>query len=500
MAQRFISLWFAHLVTDWMVRRQPELGSTPFVLCANERGKLLLSKANPLALQAGLYEGMSLADARALLPNLEHFDEKPDVAAKLLDVLGDWCIRYTPTVSVDLPDGLMLEVSGSSHLFGGEHALLKIMVTKLRDLGYQVRGAMADTPGAAWAVARYAKKDPLVSIGGNKKALSILPPQALRLDEEAASRLNKLGITTIAELYALPRPSLSRRFGAGLLLRLDQALGETQELIQAKRHIEPYSERLTCPEGIATAEGIALALNMLLEKLCRRLDQEGKGLRIAVLEGYRVDGIVERIEIGTSRPTRSPKHIFRLFENKLETIEPALGIELFVLTTHDPELMPVAQNELLDDLDAKDDSAIPELMDRFFNHFERRNIYHVSPSEHHWPERSIALGEPAIPQQAQSWPNDKPRPIKLLSVPELIEVTAPVPDYPPMMFRHKGVLHRIKKADGPERIEREWWMDQGDMRDYYRLEDEAGHRYWVYRSGYFKPDQSAQWYLHGFFP
>lgn len=500
MQRRYVSIWFRHLVTDWITRRQPELKSVPFVLCDNVRGRMVVTKANPIAVNEGIFTGMALADARALIPDIIPFDDRPQIPEKLLSGMADWCIRYTPSVCLDLPDGLLMDITGCPHLFGGEIPYLKDIVTRLRDFGYDARAAMADTVGGAWAVARFALKHPIVPPQGQKRVLSTLPPAALRLDSEVADRLHKLGITTIAEIYAMPRASLSRRFGAGLLLRLDQALGDAQEAVTPIRPIEPYSERLNSPEGVCTLEGIALALNKLLARICERFEHENKGLRFAELECVRVDGQVERIEVGTSQPTKRASHIFKLFENKLQHIEPALGIETFILTARQVEPIQAVQGEIPDDNAMRHDDAIPELVDSLTNRLNPKRPYRLLAQEHHWPERSIKGSANIADHSPAPWVRDKLRPIRLLRRPEAIDVTAPVPDYPPMFFRYKGVLHRIRKADGPERIEREWWLEKGELRDYYRLEDEQGCRYWVFRSGHFAPEKQTSWFLHGFFP
>ncbi|UPK67496.1 Y-family DNA polymerase [Chitinophaga filiformis] len=498
MSRRFMSIWFRHLLTDWHVRRQPELQHKPFVLAAPVHGRMVITAASPTAEAQGISAGMPLADAKALVSSLQAFDDEPERSAQLLKALGEWCIRYTPVVGTDLPDGLLLEVSGCTHLWGGERPYLKEIITKLRAIGYDVRGAMADTIGAAWAISRYGKITPIIDSGGQREALMSLPPAALRLEAETLARLQKLGLHKIGSFIQMPGPVLRRRFGQQLLIRLGQALGYEMEVIEPLYPLPPYEERLPCLEPIRTAPGIEIAMKVLLEQLCLRLQKEGKGLRTAILKGYRVDNRMVQAEIGTSHASHNPQHLFRLFELKIPTIEPALGIELFTLEATKVEEVSSLQEALWIGNPGIKAPAVAEFLDRVSGKLGEDCIRRYLPAEHYWPERSFEMATSLDEKPATTWRTDKPRPVQLLSKPEPIEVTAPIPDYPPMLFRYKGKLHEIKKADGPERIEREWWLDGGEHRDYYNVEDADGQRYWLFRSGHYSGDQS-QWFIHGFF-
>lgn len=499
MKRRFVSIWFRHLLTDHLIRQQPELQKIPFVITEMSKGRLVVVAANDVAEKSGVYPGMVMADARTLEPQLINIDHKPDLAAKLLKAIGEYCTRYTPYVAVDLPDGIYLDTTGCAHLWGGEAGYLKEIITRLRSKGYDARGAMADTIGAAWAVSRYGTERPLIPVGECKPAIKGLPPDALRLDSKSVARLKKLGFRRVSQIIDLPRSSLIRRFGKEISLRLDQALGNIEEKIVFLRHIDPYVEDLPTPEGVATAEGIAAALGILLDRLCKRLHDEHKGVRTLVFDGFRVDSKVETIEIGTSRPSRSSKHLFKLFQDKLDKIEPALGIEQFRLSATKVEDIAQSQNVLLDQAGSFDDNDIKEMIDRLSNKYSEDRINCVIPQERHWPERSIKAVSFSDAQIEAKWQETQLRPIRLLRRPEPIEVTAPVPDYPPMFFRHGGRLHRVKKADGPERIECEWWFNKEEPRDYFKLEDENGQRFWVYRRGGYSPENPAHWFLHGYF-
>ncbi len=499
MQKRFVTIWFRHLLTDWLTIKRPVLEQEAIVFAVKDHGRSIITATNKLAEKQGITCGMAVADAKAIIPDLHVIDEMPRKAAKLLKALGEWCIRYTPIIAVDLPDGLILDVSGCTHLWGGERPYLKEIVTRLRSKGYDVRAAMADTIGAAWAVTRFGQITPIIESNGHTTALLALPPAALRLEPATLQRLQKLGLITINSFINMPRSVLRRRFGELFLLRLGQAFGLEDEPITPLRPIQPYEERLPCLEPICTATGIEIAINKLLETLCHRLKQEGKGLRTAILKCYRIDGKTISVDIGTNRATYHIPHLFKLFELKINTIEPALGIELFTLEAPKVEDVDPVQEALWAGKPGLDDLNIAELLDRLAGKVGADAIHRYLPDEHYWPERSVKLAPSLQEKPTTCWHIDKPRPTQLLPRPEKIEVTAPIPDYPPMLFIYNGKTHKIKKADGPERIEREWWLDAGEHRDYYYVEDENGQRYWLFRAGHYQQHSSQQWFIHGYF-
>ncbi len=500
MQRRFVAIWFHSLSTDWFIRRQPCLSNIPFVLAAPDHGRMIVTAVNTLAQKEGVEKGMVLADARAVIHGLQVLDDQPELAPKLLKGIAEWCIRYTPAVSIDLPgSGIMLDVTGCPHLWGGEKKYLADIVKRLKQFGYDVRTAMADTIGAAWAIARFGKDALIVESGQHAAALVLLPAAALRLETETSERLEKLGFRQIKDFISLSRPALRRRFGRQFLQRLDQALGYEEEVIIPVHSIEPYEERLPCLEPIVTATGIEIALQRLLDTLCLRLKKEEKGLRLAVFKCYRADGKIEKIGIGTNRASCNSKHLFKLFENKIDSIEPALGIELFTLGASKVEDLSPTQEKLWNNNEGLTNIGLAELLDRLAEKIGAQNIHRYVPDEHYWPERSFKTALSIDEKALTEWKVDRPRPLHLLSRPEVVEVTAPIPDYPPMLFRHKGKLHTIIKADGPERIEQEWWLQDGQHRDYYYVEDEEGRRYWLFRSGHYDAERSYKWFIHGFF-
>ncbi len=497
MHKRYLSIWFRHFAADRMARLRPELRDKPFLLYAPERGRMVVTAAGRALEKEGVGPGMVVADVRAILPEVEVFSAEPEAEKKLLKDLAEWCLRYTPVVAVDPPDGLILDISGCAHLWGGELAYLEAITGRFRRGGYDVKAAIADTIGAAWATARYGKDKTIVEPGRQAEALLPLPPAALRLDDVVLQRMLKLGFRQTGQIMNIPRLNLRRRFGDALLSRLGQALGTEPEILTPVQPAPVYQERLPCIEPIQTDKGIKIALERLLETLCERFSKEGKGMRTGIFKGYRVDGKTEQISIGTSRASRDAAHLFRLFELKIPEIEPALGIELFVLEATLVEDVSEAQ-EALWCAGSNDQKVVAELLDNIAGKVGAGAIHRYLPQEHHWPEYSIKEVASLEEQPETEWFTNRRRPLHLLSDPEPIEVMVMLPDYPPLHFRYKENIIKIVRADGPERIEQEWWLQTSPPRDYYRVEDENGARYWLFRLGTYGSG-TPQWFLHGFF-
>jgi protein ImuB len=500
MQKRYMSIWFRHLLTDRWIIRRPELKDTPFVLAAPERNRMVIQAASISAEHKGIAVGMVVADARAVLPSLLVMESKQGRAETLLNALAEWSLRYTPIVSTDLPDGLVLDITGCAHLWGGERPYLKDIVSRFRAKGYDVRAAIADTVAAAWAVSRYGTVSPIVESGNQMAALAALPPAALRLEAVTLERMHKLGFYQVSAFINMPSSVLRRRFGQLLLHRVDQAMGRMPEVIQPIRPVEPYQERLPSLEPIRTATGIHIAMKKLLEVLCGRLAKEGKGVRKAVFRCYRVDRKVQEVEIGTNSASCSVEHLFKLFELKVSSIKPGLGIELFILEAPVVDVADKMQETLWNVSGSNNQAEIAQLLDRLIARGGPGIMHRYLPDEHYWPERSVKEASSLDEKPQASWRTDHPRPVLLLPRPERVDVTAPIPDYPPMLFRYQGKVHKIAKADGPERIEQEWWLEDGLHRDYYAVEDEGGARYWIFRLGHYNETGSPKWFIHGFFP
>lgn len=499
MQKRFVSIWFPHLATNWFTAKQPELKNTAFVLKASSHNRIVVTAVSPKAQANGLTVGMALADARAILPSLQVIDDRPNLAGQLLQRIAEWCIRFTPMAAPYPPDAILLDATGCAHLWGSEQAYIEDITKRLAARGYTTRIAIADTIGTAWGLSRFGKGSLIVESGKQFQALLNLPPSALRLEAGTLDRLHKLGLHKIQDFVSMPRTALQRRFGPHIILRVAQALGEIEEIFTPIFHLQPYEERLPCIEPIVTRTGIEIALERLLQTLCNRLCREGKGLRTAYFRCYRMDSTAQGIEINTSRPSHHEEHLFHLFSLKLSTLEPKSGIELFALEATKVEDYVPVQESLWETSGQLDNEQLSELIDRIAVKFGREAIHRFLPAEHYWPEGSYKQATSLTEQKSIEWRTDRLRPIQVLPTPERVEVTAPVPDYPPMNFRYKGKLHTVKKADGPERIEQEWWIRDGEHRDYYAVEDEEGGRYWLFRLGHYTGDGRHQWFLHGFF-
>jgi protein ImuB len=499
----------------------------PLATVAAGRGGLRIAATNPAARAGGIRPGLPLADAYAVLPELRALPADPVAEAKTLDGLAAWCGRYTPWTAVDGEGGgpcpgaggLWLDVTGCAHLFGGETALLQDVVGRLEGLGFAARAALADTPGAAWAVARFGGVDgkgpAVVPVGSLRAAVAPLPVAALRLDGAAAEGLRRVGLRHVGDLIDLPRAPLAARFGEAVLRRLDQALGRVGESLSPRRPVSPLRARLAFAEPIATPEDIAAALRHLLADLCHRLAETRQGARRLDLVLYRADGTCAGTAIGTSRPVRDAGHLERLFREKLENLDPGFGIEVMVLAAPVANALGPLQAELGAGGTAADE-GLARLIDRLGNRLGAANVARLAPQASHIPEKACreeaALVSPAPSPAAAGRDDFRPapsRPLHLLAWPEPVEVMAPVPDHPPLMFRWHGRPHRVVRADGPERIGPEWWLAEEPLdpeaaeratRDYYRVEDADGRRFWLYRQGLYRADGAPRWYLHGVFP
>ncbi|NCI47013.1 Y-family DNA polymerase [Sediminibacterium soli] len=498
MQKRYVTIWFPYLKTDWVVLRNKTLAEKNFVLTVNDHGRKLITAVSPAAHRQGIYPGMVAADACALFRDLLIREDAPAEAAKLLSRLAEWCIRFTPSVTIDGQDGLLLDATGCTHLWGGEENYIDTLQQRLAGFGLHTRISMADTIGAAWALSRFTTTRSVLP-GQQVETLLPLPPAALRLDTVVVERLEKLGLRSIGHFIHMPRSVLLRRFGKDCVQKIRFALGEEEEIHEPIHPLQLYQERLPCLEPIFTPAGIDIALRKLLGMLCDRLRSEGRGLRTAVFTGYRIDGKTVSITIGAGRALHNEIHLHKLFLLKFGAFEPGPGIELFTLDATKTDEITISQLQLWGAGAGLHNTALSELLDRMNNRFGEGHIHRYLPDEHHWPERSVKKSSSLLEKTATGWRPGRPRPLHLLPVPERIEVAAPIPDYPPMHFRHKGVLHKTMKADGPERIEQEWWLQTGLHRDYYCVEDETGNRFWLFRLGHYDEEQPPGWFLHGYF-
>jgi len=484
-------VWLRRLPTDRIRRSPPEA----LVVASPVKGALRLSAVNDAAAALGLRVGMALADARAMYPKIAvaDADERADFA--LLEAVADWCDRYTPLAGLDPPDGLMLDVTGCAHLFGGEAALAADLMQRLGAQGYQARVAVADTVGCAWAVARFGK-DSIVAVGETLSAIAPLPLAALRLSSETIEALSQVGLKRIADVLDRPRAPLAARFCAEFVRRIDQALG---------RDDEPITPRLPIPAAIAEqrfADPIALerdvlgTIENLAEKLGALLERRGEGAGLLQAALFRTDGKVFRIEVGTSEPLRDAARIRHLFADRLGVIgdefDPGFGFDMLRLAALATERHEPAQTGLA----APDHTQeLAHLIDRLGARFGLRRVTRMLPQDTHIPEFAVmAVGahmvrhRPKRTNLAVALHEDSlapTRPIQLFADPEPIEAIAELPDGPPAQFTWRRTRHVVLHAEGPERIAMEWWRDRPGlvlMRDYFRVESREGLRVWIFRS------------------
>ena len=459
---------------------------------------------NTAARSAGLRIGMPAAKVQALVPGLILRDADPAADAKALDRLGLWALqRYAPIAAADPPDGLVIDATGAAHLHGGEDALLKGLVARLAASGIVARVAIANSWGAAYAFARYGAQATLViPAGDSAKTLLDLPIAALRLPKTMVEDLSVLGFARIGELAAKPRAPLALRFGPQLYRRLDQAMGRLREPIDPVRPPGLIEVRRVFAEPIGAPETITRYIGKLTSQLCEILEAKGHGARQLDLLFHRVDNRIEAVRIGTARPVRDGKRLTRLLCDKIETIDPGFGIEIMRLAATLAE--PLAPKQMVSSLTEEPEAEISHLIDTLANRIGEQRLYRCAPLASDVPERSVQKIAPAAPDIGETWSDPWPRPARLLPRPESIETLALLPDHPPVTFTWRGIRRRVTSADGPERVFGEWWKQDAELiavRDYFRVEDEAGERFWIYRSGDGEDATtgSQRWFLHGIF-
>jgi protein ImuB len=473
------------------------------VTARREGSRLVVAALCPQARALGLAAGMPLAKARILVPGLEVRDADPQGDRGWLEQLGHFAARrWTPRAALSGDDGLWLDLTGVTHLFGGEERLCARIIAFCSRLGMSARIAVAGSLGAAHALARHGDAPVVICPeGGEAKAIAPFPLAALRLEEPVLGAARRLGLEQVGELLAMPRAPLQRRFGSTMLRRLDQALGRLKEPFDPIVPQEPVSVFLGFLEPIATPEAIGEALARALEQLCARLAESRLGVRRLVLACARVDGNEQRAVIGTARPTRDAPHLLALMSSRIASLEPGFGLEsLRLVATRVEPLDPSQVEGTLGGPPPAQDLA--SLVDRLAARLGTRRVYRLRGLESDLPERSVARCAPLA--SAAGWPG-WPRPVRLLDPPERLDyVVAEHPDGIPLRFNWRGRAYKVAAGDGPERLYGEWWRrrDERDaIRDYFQVEDEAGARFWVFRKG--DPEQpgsgEGSWHMHGLF-
>lgn len=505
------------------------------ITVARQRGAERVAAANAAALRLGVVPGEGLADACARLPGLVSDPAAEAEDAALLAALADWCDRYTPLVALDGADGLLLDITGCAHLFvprapgmdngtpgclPGEAELMADCVARLERQGFAVRAAVADTPLAAWAMARHALSETTrvggVAPGDGWRVLAELSPAALRVGEACVAALARVGLTRIADLLDRPRAPLAARFGADLVRQLDRLRG-----------IEPapISPRLAVPalvcerrffEPIAREEDVRGVIAALAGRLAGDLETRGEGGRAFELALFRVDGVVNRVTVGTGRPIRAPEQVLRLFSEKLaalgDDLDAGFGFDLVRLAVLEAQCVTAVQGDM--DRRADDGEALADLIDRLGARLGIARVARFLPCDSHLPEARQKLVPAALVDPAALvWRAETPiapdtpqlRPLRLLDPPEPVEAVAMVPEGPPLRFRWRRALYEVAACEGPERIAPPWWTAPGPApaRDYYRVEDGAGRRFWLYREGHYADPQEGlpppRWFLQGLY-
>jgi protein ImuB len=525
---RIVSVWLPAWPIERLKRQSPGVvpEGRPFALVESGAHGIRIVAANERALANSVRIGVSLPDARAVLPALLARPAQPDLDRTALFALARWCGRYGPSRHVHGDDGIWIDITGVAHLFGGEEELLADLVRRCAAFGITARAGLADTLGAAFALARFATgHTPFViaAPGEASRALADLPVSGLRIENDTVRLLQRLGLKRIGQLYDLPRAALERRFrvlkakgarktgmAAAVLARLDQALGRTAEPCTALVEPARFVARLAFPEPLISAAGVENAVARLAGELCRHLAAAGFGARRLRLALNRADGTRAEVRIGTSTPCRDPRHIETLLLEKIQALDAGFGIDEILLAATFVEKL-FEQQTSFGQGDPRSLIGAEMLIDKLSNRLGRDRVMRFSVVVSYMPERAQSL-KPALLCPAEMFPVRAAthRPPFLLSPPEPVTVLAEVPEGAPALMTWRKLERRIVHAQGPERIASEWWRmiaepipanDRSQTRDYYRLEDATGARYWVFRQGFYgeAEDEAPRWYMHGLF-
>jgi len=482
----------------------------PLAIYGKRGNAELLIAVDAAAEAIGLSPGLALAQARAMHPDIEAIEEEAEADAVLLETVAEWCLRYTPLVACDPPDGLLLDIGGCAHLWGGEDALIADLGSRLERAGFAYRFAIAGTIGAAWAATRHGEPASYPA-GAERDLLSPLPLAALRLDGATAISLARVGLKRIGDILDLPRSPLAARFGTELLRQLDRALGLEHEPLNPRLPVAPYVAEQRFAEPITREEDVLGTAERLAGRLKVALERRGDGARRIELALFRTDGDVRRIAAGCSQPLRDPSDIRALFSERLAALadefDPGFGFDMARLSVLVAEPLPPKQVGI----GGNDDAAeVDRLVDRLSARLGAQRVRRLIAQDSHIPELA-AVTLPAQSARAAGWEDFRrfrdevdlaPRPLRLLAQPEPIEAVAEIPDGPPLRFRWRRALHEVVAADGPERIEGAWWSEHGGAaRDYFRVEDKAGLRFWLFRAGLYRDlaygAATPTWFLHG---
>ena len=471
-----------------------------------------------MAARLGLDVGLPLANARAICPQLRVFDADQAADVHTLTAIAEWCDRFTPLVALDLPRGLFLDITGCVHLFGGEAAMMRLLCDVLTAQGFAVSAAIAGIAVCARTLTRHVHGR-IVREGEEADAVGPLPVSALGADETVVIGLRRAGLKTIGDAASRARHEITARFGAGFTSLLEQALGQSDVPISPLKPLPDYIVEKRFAEPVATEAAISATLSGLAKMLVAAMAQQGKGARRLEARFFRTDGAVRTIMVDTGQPVVRSEVIDRLFRDRLgalsDPLDPGFGFDLIRLSASRTEIVVQQQRDL--DANVHDNDELAALIDRIAARIGGRRVVVHLPQDTHIPERAV-LAAPAQHHLATAvqaaWParaeGEPPlRPLRLFERPEQIKVIAQVPDGPPARFVWRRATHAVVRAEGPERVAMEWWRAQGEMltRDYFRVEDEAGLRFWLYRDGLYDREivqeegraMQPNWYMHGLF-
>ena len=504
-ARRTLALFLPWLPSERIIRAlgPPE---HPFALTAKIRGAMVIMAADRQAVALGLAPRMKLADARARVPDLLAFDHEPLADAELLSRLAEACERYTPMVAVEPPYALILDISGAAHLHGSEEALAQDAEDRLDAAGYSSHWALAGTPDAALALARHGLKE---------GAEAQLPVAALAMDDKTHQALERAGLYKIGDLAERPRANLAARFGMDLTVRLDRILGLEDRPIDPLRRLGNVVTERRFAEPLTHIDAALDCLSDLFAEAAERLNERGQGARMIRMMLFRCDGDVARLGLETGAPTRDGALFKRLLRERIEALNdelnPGFGYDLIRLSITASESLAPQQLRLEGGEDQQGDTVA--LLGQLSTRLGRERVQKFVVADSHIPEQGLlalpALNAPApVPWQMQPSSEPPMRPLHMFDPPQRVQVIAEVPDGPPHRFTWRRKTHQVIRYEGPERIASEWWQRKdgqqpgngGLTRDYYRVEDARGRRYWLFRHGLYGEEKAnPDWYVHGLF-
>ncbi len=445
---------------------------------------------------------MPAAKAQAVFRGLMLIDADPVADSVALDRLGLWALgHYSPIVAVDGTDGIVLDTEGADHLQGGELPMITGIVNLFRAKKLTAKVAIADTWGAAHACVRAIKRDTVIVPRGEiVRAVEKLPISLLRLPEKVVQDLRVLGFQTVGELSNTPRAPIALRFGPEVGRRLDQMFGRMSDPIDPIRTADLVAVSRSFQEPIGAAETINKYVGRLVVQLVAELEKRGLGARRTDLIIHKVDNTVQAIRAGTAKPARDVAWLTKLFRDRTEKIEPGFGIEKLELIAVSAE--PLVQEQKASSLVEEETKDFTPLVDIFANRGQR--VYRFAPFPSDIPERSVQRVSAVAEQSDVWWVRHWRRPVRLFDRPEQIQAIAMMPDYPPATITWRGKRHRVRKADGPERVFGEWWRTPNELeavRDYFVIENDGGERFWIFRAGDgIDPETgSHKWFMHGIF-